>query len=101
MSNEELSDNHVYLKNIIDNPNIVVGDYTFYHDFNDPKNFPKYNAGYFDVPTLKEKLYIEKYCSLAHGVMFLSSVVNHPMDGFSTYPFSVVWGDEATGTSYK
>ena len=34
------------LKNIITNPNIQVGDYTFYHDFNDPKYFEKYNAAY-------------------------------------------------------
>lgn len=31
----------VYLKNIIKNPNIIVGDYTYYHDFKNPENFEK------------------------------------------------------------
>lgn len=30
----------VYLKNVITNPNIKIGDYTMYNDFvNDPKGF--------------------------------------------------------------
>ncbi len=29
----------VYLKNIITNPNIIVGDYTYYDDFDDPLRF--------------------------------------------------------------
>ena len=30
----------VYLKNVISNPNIIVGDYTMYHDtIHDPKEF--------------------------------------------------------------
>lgn len=32
----------VYLKNVIKNPNIIVGDYTIYNDFvNDPQDFEK------------------------------------------------------------
>ena len=32
----------VYLKNVIDDPTIVVGEYTMYNDFvNDPKDFEK------------------------------------------------------------
>lgn len=32
----------VYLKNVITNPNIEVGDFTFYNDFvNNPKDFEK------------------------------------------------------------
>ena len=35
----------VYLKNVITDPNIEVGDFTFYHDFvNDPKDFEKNNV---------------------------------------------------------
>ena len=34
----------VYLKNVITNPNIIVGEYTIYNDFvNDPRNFEKNN----------------------------------------------------------
>ena len=32
----------IYLKNVINNPNIKVGDYTMYNDFvNDPTQFEK------------------------------------------------------------
>lgn len=32
----------VYLKNVISNPNTIVGDYTMYHDtIHDPKEFGK------------------------------------------------------------
>lgn len=32
----------VYLKNVVKNPNIIVGDYTMYNDFvNDPRDFEK------------------------------------------------------------
>ncbi|GAB1356048.1 hypothetical protein MASR1M29_02150 [Cloacibacterium normanense] len=30
-----------FLKNIIKNPNIIVGDYTYYDDFEDVHNFEK------------------------------------------------------------
>jgi virginiamycin A acetyltransferase len=30
-----------FLKNIIKNPNIIVGDYTYYDDFEDVMNFEK------------------------------------------------------------
>jgi virginiamycin A acetyltransferase len=39
--------NTCYLKNIIKNPNIIIGDFTFYNDFvNDPKDFEKRNVLY-------------------------------------------------------
>lgn len=95
---DTVSKNHVFLKKIITNPNIEVGDYTFYHDLFNPHNFEKYNAAYFPEQ-MNEKLIIGKYCSIAHGVLFMSSVVNHHMDG-STFPFSVLWGPEKTGYDY-
>lgn len=37
----------VYLKNVITNPNIIVGDFTIYNDFyNDPREFQKNNVLY-------------------------------------------------------
>ena len=39
-----------YLKNIITNPNIIVGDFTFYNDYvHDPKDFEKNNVLYQQV----------------------------------------------------
>ena len=38
-------DTIVYLKNVIADPNIEVGDFTFYHDFvKDPRDFEKNNV---------------------------------------------------------
>ena len=35
----------VYLKSVIPNPNIIVGDYTMYNDFvKEPKDFEKNNV---------------------------------------------------------
>ena len=93
------SKNHVFLKNIVKNPKIEVGDFTFYHDMNDPFNFENYNAAYFPAEA-EDRLVIGKYCSLAHGIVFMSSVVNHPMQG-STYPFAAIWGKDATGYEYS
>ncbi len=95
---DSVSKNHVFLNSIITNPNINVGDYTFYHDLVDPLNFENYNAAYFPS-AMSEQLTIGKYCSIAHGVLFMSSVVNHHMDG-STFPFAVLWGAEKTGYDY-
>lgn len=37
----------VYLKNVIKNPNILVGDFTMYNDFvHDPRQFEKNNVLY-------------------------------------------------------
>lgn len=37
----------VYLKNVITNPNIQIGEFTFYNDFvNDPTEFERNNVLY-------------------------------------------------------
>ena len=94
MPDGSVSKHHVFLKNAVTKANIEVGDYTYYHDFDDPTKFQERGGGYFpeghDV-----HLKIGKYCSIAHGATFLSSVTNHHMDGFATYPFAVFWPEEA------
>ncbi|MEB3210444.1 MAG: chloramphenicol acetyltransferase, partial [Leptolyngbyaceae bacterium] len=53
----------VYLKNIITNPLIIVGDYTYYDDFENPDNFEKNVLYHFDF--IGDKLVIGKFCSIA------------------------------------
>lgn len=63
------TDDHdtVYLKNVINNPNICVGDFTIYNDFvNDPRQFEKNNVLYH-YPINHDKLVIGKFCSIACG----------------------------------
>jgi acetyltransferase-like isoleucine patch superfamily enzyme len=57
-----------FLKNIIKNPNIIVGDYTYYDDFEDVHNFEKNGKYHFDF--IGDKLIIGKFCMLASGVTF-------------------------------
>lgn len=55
----------VYLKNVITNPNIIVGEYTMYNDFvHDPRIFEQNNVLYH-YPINHDKLIIGKFCSIA------------------------------------
>lgn len=77
----------VYLKNVISNPNIIVGDYTMYHDtIHDPKEFETNNVLY-QYPINRDKLKIGKFCSIACGTKFLFNSANHALYSLSTYPF--------------
>lgn len=77
----------IYLKNVIKNCNIEVGDYTMYNDFvNDPTLFEKNNVLYH-YPINHDKLIIGKFCSIACGAKFLFNSANHTLSSLSTYPF--------------
>lgn len=77
----------IYLKNVITNPNIEVGDYTIYNDFvNDPKEFQNNNVLYHHSIN-QDKLVIGKFCSIACGVKFLFNSANHTLNSLSTYTF--------------
>jgi len=76
-----------YLKNIVTNPNIVVGDYTYYDDPEDTGNFERNVMYHF--PFIGDKLVIGKFCALARGVKFIMNGANHKLSGISTYPFQI------------
>lgn len=80
-----------FLKNIISQPNIIVGDYTYYDDPDSVENFLKNVLYHFDF--IGDKLIIGKFCQIATGVRFIMNGGNHAMSGFSTYPFAA-FGDE-------
>ena len=92
----------IYLKHVITNPNITVGDFTMYNDFvNDPMLFEKNNVLYH-YPINHDKLQIGKFCSIACGVKFLFNSANHTLSSFSTYPFPLFfeeWGLEKRGVT--
>ena len=87
----------VYLKNVITDPSITVGDYTMYNDFvNDPVGFERNNVLYH-YPINRERLIIGKFCSIACGAKFLFNSANHTLSSLSTYPFPLFfeeWGLE-------
>lgn len=85
----------VYLKTVVTDPNITVGDYTMYNDFvNDPRLFERNNVLYH-YPVNRDRLVIGKFCSIACGARFLFTSANHNLRSLSTYPFPLFfeeWG---------
>ncbi|MGE4353899.1 MAG: CatB-related O-acetyltransferase [Oscillospiraceae bacterium] len=85
----------VYLKSVITDPNIVIGDYTMYNDFvSDPRLFEKNNVLYH-YPVNHDRLIIGRFCSIACGAKFLFTSANHTQKSLSTYPFPIFfeeWG---------
>lgn len=80
-----------YIKNVIRNPNIIVGDYTYYDDVNGAEQFEKHVTHHYDF--IGDKLIIGKFCAIAKGVEFIMNGANHRMNCASTYPFYIMGGD--------
>ena len=79
----------IYLKPVITDPNITVGEYTMYNDFvHDPTDFQTNNVLYH-YPVNGDKLTIGKFCSIACGAKFLFNSANHSLQSLSTYPFPI------------
>lgn len=90
-----------FLKNIIQNPNIIVGDYTYYDDFENVENFEKNVKYHFDFTG--DKLIIGKFCMLASGVKFIMNGANHLTNSISSYPFAIFgrgWEKAMEGKAY-
>lgn len=88
-----------FLKNIITSPNISIGDYTYYDDFEDVANFEKNVKYHFG----NDKLIIGKFCMLASGVEFIMNGANHLINSVSSYPFAIFgheWADAMEGKEY-
>lgn len=81
----------VYLNAVVEDPNIIIGDYTIYNDFvSDPLLFEKNNVLYH-YPINNEKLIIGKFCSIACGTKFLFNCANHALKSLSTYTFPLFY----------
>ncbi len=81
-----------FLKNFITNPNIQIGDFTYYDDPDGMVNFESKNILYhFDF--IGDKLIIGKFCQIATGIKFIMNGANHGLTGFTTYPFKI-FGNE-------
>jgi len=90
-----------FLKNIVSNPNIIVGDYTYYDDFENVENFEKNVRYHFDF--IGDKLEIGKFCMIASDVVFIMNGANHLTESISSYPFAIFgkgWAEAMAGKSY-
>ena len=85
----------VLLKPLVKNPQIEIGEYTYYDDPFHAEEFEHRNVLYNFGP---EKLVIGRYCALAEGVRFIMSGANHNMSGVSTFPFTIFGGAWAEKT---
>lgn len=90
-----------FLKNVIKHPNIIVGDYTYYDDFETVDNFEKNVKYLFDF--IGDKLIIGKFCMIASDATFIMNGANHLTDAITAYPFAIFggnWADAMDGKSY-
>ena len=90
-----------FLKNVIKNTNIIVGDYTYYDEFEDVNNFEKNVKYHFDFSG--DKLQIGKFCMIASDVKFIMNGANHLTKAISSYPFAIFgedWGSAMDGKNY-
>jgi virginiamycin A acetyltransferase len=79
-----------FIKNTTDNPNVIVGDYTYYDDPVDSENFER-NILYH-YPFIGDRLIIGKFCAIARDVKFIMNGANHNMAGLTSYPFEIFPG---------
>jgi virginiamycin A acetyltransferase len=76
----------VFLKPLVTDPRIEVGEYTYYDDPDDALAFERTAILYAYGP---ERLIIGRYCALASGVRFVMPGANHADLGPSTFPFGI------------
>jgi virginiamycin A acetyltransferase len=76
-----------FIQNTVSNPDIIIGDYTYYDDPEDSEDFERNVLYHF--PFIGDRLIIGKFCALARGIKFIMNGANHKLDGFSTYPFQI------------
>lgn len=81
-------DNLIYVKPTVKNPNIIVGDFTYFGDV----DFEKHVTHHYDF--IGDKLIIGKFCQIASGVEFIMNGANHQINAVSTFPFYIFEGWE-------
>jgi virginiamycin A acetyltransferase len=79
-------DRVVFLRPLVTDPRIEVGEYTYYDDPDDPLGFERDAFLYGYGP---ERLIIGRYCAIASGVSFVMPGANHADLGPSTFPFGI------------
>ena len=71
-------DKEIYVKPTIQNPNIVVGEFTYIAD----SEFESHVTHFY--PWSRDRLIIGKFCQIASGVEFVMNDANHQMNAVST-----------------
>jgi virginiamycin A acetyltransferase len=79
-------DRVVFLRPLVTDPRIEVGEYSYYDDPDEPLEFERDAFLYAHGP---ERLIIGRYCAIASGVRFVMPGANHADLGPSTFPFGI------------
>ena len=79
-------DKEIYVKPVITNPSITVGDFTYIAD----SEFESHVTHHYSRNG--DKLIIGKFCQIAAGVEFVMNGANHQMNAVSTFPFYTLEG---------
>ena len=92
----------VYLRSVVDKPEIEVGEFSIYNDFrDDPREFQKNNVLYHYPVVNRDRLIIGRFCSIACGAKFIMNSANHSLKSLSTYTFPLFgddWGHDMKTT---
>lgn len=75
-----------YVKPTLKNPNIIVGDFTYFSD----TDFESHVLHHYEFNG--DKLIIGKFCQIASGVRFIMNGANHQMSAVTTFPFYILNG---------
>ncbi len=79
-------DTVTYIKPTVKNPNIIVGDFSYFSGV----DFESHVTHHYDF--YGDKLIIGKFCQIASGVNFIMNGANHQMNAVSTFPFYIFEG---------
>lgn len=80
-----------YIKNVVKNSRIIIGDYTYYDDIDGADKFESHVTHFYEF--IGDRLIIGNFCAIARGVTFIMNGANHRMDCATTYPFNIMGGD--------
>ena len=76
----------IYVKPTINNPNIIVGEFTYIAD----SEFESHVTHHYTWN--RDRLIIGKFCQIAAGVEFVMNGANHQMNSVTTFPFYTLDG---------
>lgn len=76
-----------YIKNIVTNPRIIAGEYSYYDDASGAP-FEERVTHHYEF--IGDRLIIGKFCAIASGVEFIMNGANHRMGSVTTYPFNIM-----------
>jgi virginiamycin A acetyltransferase len=75
----------VHLDQVIAHPNWSIGAHSYFSSFDPVSDYAAHLAPRL-YPGAPERIVLGRFCALAHGVRFITSSANHPMEGFPLIP---------------